>query len=77
VHDAVAFELAGVPAVVLVTEVFEALSLQTAKQLGLTHYPPLVVPHPIFNRDEVWLQRHADGVVEQALASLTAAAARS
>ena len=72
-HDAVAFERHGIPGVVLVTEVFEQLALQTARQLGLEDYQPLVVPHPVFNRDERWMRAHVDGLVERAAAALTEA----
>lgn len=59
------------PAVVVVTEVFEVLARKTARQLGLDDYPPLVVPHPIFNRDVAWMHEVVDDLVDAAVDALT------
>lgn len=65
-------ESAGTPATVLITEPFQVTVASTAAKLGAPGYHSLVVPHPIWGKDEEGLRSLARGLVDTALAQLTA-----
>ena len=66
-------EEAGVPATVLITEPFQGIVASHAMRLGAPGYHALVVPHPIWSKDDEGLDALARQIVETALAQLTAA----
>ena len=63
----------GTPATVLITEPFQGIVATSAAKLGAPGYHALVVPHPIWGRDEETLQALARQIADTALAQLTAA----
>lgn len=66
-------EQAGVPATVLITEPFQGIVASHAARLGAPGYHALVVPHPIWSKDETGLEALARQVADAAVAQLTAA----
>lgn len=72
-HDAVLLEQRGIPATVLITEPFQGIVATSAARLGAPGYHSLVVPHPIWNRDEEGLRALARQLTDAALAQLTVA----
>lgn len=66
-------ERAGTPATVLVTEPFQGLVATHAVRLGAPGYHSLVVPHPVWGRDEDGLRALARGVAGAARAQLARA----
>jgi len=73
----VLIEEQGTPATVLITEPFQGIVASSAAKLGAPGYHSLVVPHPIWGRDEAALRSLAVQVADTALAQLTAAPAAS
>ena len=67
-------EEAGVPATVLITEPFQGIVASHAAKLGAPGYHALVVPHPLWSRDEDGMRALARQVADAAVAQLTAAA---
>ena len=65
-------EEAGVPATVLITEPFQGIVASHAARLGAPGYHALVVPHPVWSKDEAGLAALARQVADTALAQLTA-----
>lgn len=65
-------EQAGVPATVLITEPFQGIVASHAARLGAPGYHALVVPHPIWSKDEAGLEALARQVADAAVAQLTA-----
>ena len=63
----------GTPATVLITEPFQGLVATSAARLGAPGYHSLVVPHPIWGRDEDVLREIARQIADTALAQLTVA----
>ncbi len=51
-HDAVQFEKAGIPAVVVVEDVFSQLANAKSKLMGMPDYQPIIVKHPIGTNEE-------------------------
>jgi hypothetical protein len=69
----VLIEERGTPATVLITEPFQGIVATSAAKLGAPGYHALVVPHPIWGRDEETLQGLARQIADTALQQLTAA----
>ena len=69
-HDAILFEREGVPATVLITEVFIANIARFSEQLGMPGYHSLVVPHPAATKSDEQLRAFAAAVAEAACAQL-------
>ena len=57
----------------LITEPFQGIVATSAARLGAPGYHSLVVPHPIWGRDEETLRGLARQIADAALAQLTAA----
>lgn len=72
VHDALLLERHGVPATVLVTDVFVATVARFAEVLGTPGYHCLVVPHPVAVKPSETLRRLALEVADAAVAQLLA-----
>jgi hypothetical protein len=60
----------GTPATVLITEPFQAVVASSAAKLGAPGYHSLVVPHPIWGKDETELRELARSIAAQAMAQL-------
>ena len=56
----------------LITEPFQGIVATSAARLGAPGYHSLVVPHPIWGRDEDGLRDLARRLVDATLAQLTA-----
>jgi hypothetical protein len=65
VLDGIVFEKHGVPAVSIVTDVFEATGRAMAQAWGLSNYKFLSMPHPIGNLTEQELDQRARDIVPQ------------
>jgi hypothetical protein len=70
-HDAVTAELAGTPAVAVITDRFTATADLMAEMLGLPGYRYAVVAHPFASDTREQLQRKAEEAVRQACDLLT------
>ena len=55
-------ESAGVPATVLISDVFSAHVASFAATLGMPGYHSAVVPHPVSSKDAAQLARYAAAV---------------
>jgi hypothetical protein len=64
-------EQRGTPATVLITEPFQTVVASSAAKLGAAGYHSLVVPHPIWGKDEAELRALARTVADGALAQLS------
>lgn len=62
----------GTPATVLITEPFQVTIASTAAKLGAPGFHSLVVPHPVWGKDEEGLRALARGLVDTALSQLVA-----
>jgi hypothetical protein len=51
-HDAVQMELLGIPATVVITDVFTRSTAAHTRSLGLTAYHTVVLPHPVATRSD-------------------------
>ena len=71
-QDALLFERAGVPATVLITEVFIANVARFADSLGRPGYHSLVVPHPAATKTDEQLRGFAAAVADAAVEQLAA-----
>ncbi len=57
-------------AAVIITQPFQALVRLTASKLGAGELPVQVLEHPIFTRDDAWVERTADEVAASLAAKL-------
>ena len=46
-HDAITFERAGIPAAVVVEDLFEAAAGAKRRMMGMPELEPVIVPHPL------------------------------
>ena len=55
VHDAVEFEKRGIPATVILTQIFKNAAIHQFRSRGMDGHPYIELPHPISNltRDEM------------------------
>jgi hypothetical protein len=70
-HDALLFERHGVPATVLITDVFVSHVARFAVNLGAPGYHSLVVPHPAATKTDDQLRHLALSVASAARAQLS------
>ena len=70
-HDAIAAETRGIPAVAVMTDRFVSSARAVAELNGLPDYPFVVIGHPIANDGDEELRRKAEAVVTQIAALLT------
>jgi hypothetical protein len=73
-HDALLFERAGVPATVLITEVFVGNVARFSESLGFPGYHSLVIPHPAATKSDDQLRHFAASVADAASTQLGAVA---
>jgi hypothetical protein len=69
-HDAIQFEQAGIPAVLIMTEPFQGLAARFAQNLGAPGYPAVSVPHPVATKDDETLDLLADKIADEVVARL-------
>ena len=72
-HDGFSFEQLGKRAIVLCTEPFEVTAKNSARIMGLTDYPFVLVEHPIGSRTLPEIKVLAEQAYQQALPILTEA----
>ncbi len=70
-HDALAAERRGIPAVAVMTDRFEPTARAVAELNGIPDYPYVVIPHPIANDTDAQLRVKLDAVVERIVGLLT------
>ena len=70
-HDAIAAESRGIPAVAVMTDRFVASARAVADLNGLADYPFVVIEHPIANDDDAALEKKAAAVVTRIAELLT------
>lgn len=70
-HDAIAAETRGIPAVAVMTDRFVASARAVAELNGLPDYPFVVIDHPIANDGDEALRVKAEAVVARIAALLT------
>jgi hypothetical protein len=70
-HDAIAAERRGIPAVAVMTDRFEATARAVAELNGLPAYPYAVIEHPIANNTDEVLRAKAEAVIGRVIALLT------
>lgn len=58
-HDAIQMERLGVPATVVITDVFQRTVASFSRTLGVEGYHSVVLPHPVSSRSEERLRRLA------------------
>jgi hypothetical protein len=75
VYDAISFEKAGRPAVVVTTTKFEPIAATMATDFGMPDVRTLVLPHPLGGTDRDTLWRWADEAVERLAALFVGEAA--
>ena len=70
-HDALAAERRGIPAVAVMTDRFVPTALAVAELNGVPDYPYVVIPHPIANDSDDELRLKAEAVVGRIVSLLT------
>ena len=70
-HDAIAAERRGIPAVAVMTDRFEPTARAVAELNGLPSYPYVVIEHPIANNTDEVLRAKAEAVIGRIVALLT------
>ena len=70
-HDALAAETRGIPAVAVMTDRFEPTARAVAEVNGIPDYPYVVIAHPIANNGDAELRAKAEAVIDRVVALLT------
>ncbi len=70
-HDAVAAERLGIPAVGIMTDRFEKSAKIVSSLNGLPDYPFVMIPHPVANNDDAMLRQKAADVAPRIVELLT------
>ncbi len=70
-HDALAAESRGIPAVAVMTDRFEPTAKAVAEVNGLPDYPYVVIAHPIANNTDAELRAKAEAAIARIIALLT------
>jgi hypothetical protein len=70
-HDALAAERRGIPAVAVMTDRFEPTARAVAELNGLADYPYVVIEHPIANNTDEVLRAKAEAVIGRIVELLT------
>ena len=72
VHDTIAFEQRGIPAITIITQVFTNTAIFQFRAKGMAGHPYIALPHPISNLtpDDMrcLTRRYVDDVVRQLIA---------
>ena len=70
-HDALAAERRGIPAVAIMTDRFVPTARAVAELNGVPDYPYVVIPHPIANDTDDQLRVKMEAVVDRIVQLLT------
>jgi len=70
-HDAIAAESRGIPAVAVMTDRFVASARAVTALNGMPDYPFVVIDHPIANDGDEELRKKAEAVVARIVTLLT------
>jgi hypothetical protein len=70
-HDAIAAETRGIPAVAVMTDRFVPTARAVAELNGVPDYPYVVIEHPIANNSDDELHAKAEAVIGRIVALLT------
>ena len=70
-HDAIAAERRGIPAVAVMTDRFEPTAKAVAEVNGLPDYPYVVIAHPIANDSDDDLRAKAEAAIGRIVELLT------
>ena len=70
-HDAIAAESRGIPAVAIMTDRFVASARAVIELNGLADYPYVVIEHPIANDGDEALRGKAEAAVARIVSLLT------
>jgi hypothetical protein len=70
-HDAIAAEMRGIPAVAVMTDRFVPSARAVTELNGLPDYPFVVIDHPIANDGDEELRKKAESVVVEIATLLT------
>ena len=76
-HDAIAAESRGIPAVAVMTDRFVASARAVTALNGLPEYPFVTIDHPIANDRDEDLERKAEAAIARIVTLLTERAART
>lgn len=72
VHTCVEFEKRGIPATVIVTDIFETRAKQLLRSLGFPHIPVLVTPNPVVYLTKAEIHQRLEILLGEVVQSLTA-----
>ena len=70
-HDALAAEIRGIPAVAVMTDRFQPTARAVAELNGIPDYPYVVIEHPIANNSEAELRAKAEAAIARIVTLLT------
>ena len=70
-HDAVEFEKRGIPATVILTQIFKNAALHQFKSRGMEGHPLIELPHPISNLTRAEMRVVTLKYVDQLVRQLT------
>jgi hypothetical protein len=70
-HDALAAERRGIPAVAIMTDRFQPTARAVAEVNGAPEYPYVVIEHPIANNSDEALRAKAEAALGRIVALLT------
>jgi hypothetical protein len=71
VHDAVEFEKRGIPATVILTQIFRNAAIHQFKSRGMEGHPMIELPHPISNLSHDQMRALTLKYVDQLVRQLT------
>lgn len=71
-HDTIALERQGIPAVPVATHEFMTAARAQAAALGRPDLDAVYVPHPIQDQTSAEIEARADAVIDEIVARLTA-----
>ena len=72
VHDTVEFEKRGIPATMLLTQVFKNAAVYQFRSKGMDGHPYIELPHPVSNLTEAEMRAVTLRYVDQFVRQLTA-----
>ena len=70
-HDVLSFESAGLPSVLVASDVFTQAAADQATKLGAPGARRVFVPHPVQDRTDEEMRAMAAAVADELLAALT------
>jgi hypothetical protein len=73
-HDAIQMEMLGIPATVVITDVFQRSTAAHMRTLNVAGYHTLVLPHPVATRSEERIRQLVHEIAPAARRQLTAPA---